>query len=389
MADQVKLEINFYSEDKASISLQTPMKQQRFGEIVLFCSFALRQMHNLGLNHPVTSSLAKALASNEDPRTPLTLLLGPPEFSLRTVGHSLKTDSDPMKNFVSADTVKIVSSSWRRGQKSFIAKLEIKNERALLQLDVKGFGMLGGGVNYYAPLSVGILLKYLALSRAGETDYLKSLSRAANRCGAAAQKYEITPTSQLFLAYQIARNAFSQKQRLQTQTNEKTSSPNWEAIEPIWYKWNNLEVPIRIQALCDEEAKETGSFLSTLVTWNMDKGNLGTEVGEAHKMGENVGKAVAMSMRASFMLGLEHGARDKKSPRTDQFISDQAKQALSMIQAASEPVNKLAIQLIGLLVASGTFSKREAEKYGEQLGSVIFRGMLGCFRVGLEYSSRL
>jgi hypothetical protein len=210
MVDQVKLEMNFYSKDKASISLQTRMKQQRFGEIILFCSFALRQMHNLGLNHPVTKSLAKALASNEDPRTPLTLLLGPPEYSLRNIGHSLRTDIDPMKNFVSADTVKIVRSSWRGGQKRFIATLEIKNERALLQLDVKGFGVLGGGVNYYAPLSVGILLKQLALSRSGETDYLKSLSRAANLCGKALGRVEITATSQLTLAYQVAKDTFSQ-----------------------------------------------------------------------------------------------------------------------------------------------------------------------------------
>ena len=389
MANHVKLEIDFYSEDKASISLKSQMKQQRFGEIVLFCSFTLRQMRNLGLNHPVTLSLAKALASNKDPCTPLTLLLGPPEYSVRDIGYSLRAGTDPMKNFVSVDTVKIVSSSWRSGKKRFIATLEIKDERALLQLDVKGFGMLGQGVNYYAPLSVGLLLKHMALSRAGETDYLNSLSRAANLCGEAAQKYEITPTSQLSLAYQTAKDAFSHQQKSEMVTNEETSSPSWEAIEPIWYKWNNLEVPDRIQYLCEQEARETENIITTLVTWNMDKGNLSTDVGAAQRIGENVGAAVATSMRASFMLGLEYGASDKKSPRTDEFISDQAKQALPMIRAAGEPANKLAVQLIGLLVASGTFSQSEAVKYGEQLGSVMFRGMVGCFRAGLDYAAYL
>jgi hypothetical protein len=208
--DQVKLEINFYSKDKASISLQSRMKQQQFGEIVLFCSFAFRQMRNIGLKHPMSLNLAEELLKNQDPSTPLILLLGPPKLTFMNIFSPLKRDiPDPLKNFISVDTVKLIPPTGRAGQKLFLATLDIDPGRALLHLDPKGFTLLGIGVNYYAPLSVGLLLRHLALSRPAEASFLKSLSRAANLCGKAVLEFEVTAVSQIFLAYQIAAKAIS------------------------------------------------------------------------------------------------------------------------------------------------------------------------------------
>jgi hypothetical protein len=210
MRNRFELQVEFYSKDEAAINIQSrsPAAELALGEILLFCSFALRQMHNLGTNHPVSLSLARALASNQDPRTPLTLFVGPPDFSFRDISLLPKDEvSDPLKNYVSLDAIKLVPFEEQHGEKRFLATLDVKSEHALLRLHGKGFDLLGRGVNYYGPVSVGLLFRHLALLHFEDGNYLGPLSQAARLCGEALLMGKISVLSQPVLAFQIAADA--------------------------------------------------------------------------------------------------------------------------------------------------------------------------------------
>lgn len=207
MRNRLDLQVEFYSKDEAAICIKsrTPPDELLFGEILLFCSFALRQMHNLGSKHPVTHSLATALASNQGARTPLTLFVGPPDFSFRDISFSLKDEvPDPLKNYVSLDDIKLVPFKEQPGEKRFLATLDFRSKRALLRLHPKGFGPLGRAVNYYAPVSVALLLRHLAFLQSRDPDYIRALSLAASLCGEAFLLGKATVVSQPVLAFEIA-----------------------------------------------------------------------------------------------------------------------------------------------------------------------------------------
>jgi len=207
MKDGIHLQVEFYSKDEAAIHIEsrTSANELLFSEVLLFCSFALRQLHNLGRKHPVTHSLATVLASTQDARTPLTLFVGPPDFSFRHSIFSLKDEPpDPLKNHVSVDEIKLVPFKERLGEKRFVAALGFRSKRALLRVHPKGFGRLGRGLNYYAPLSVGLLLRHLAFLDSRGPDYVRALALAARLCGEGFLVGKVTVASQPVLAFEIA-----------------------------------------------------------------------------------------------------------------------------------------------------------------------------------------
>lgn len=163
----------------------------------------------------------------------------------------------------------------------------------------------------------------------------------------------------------------------------------WRDIEPIWEKWTNLEIPQGVLALCEEASIITRDYLLKLNAINVDKGNLSTSIEKSFKRGEDLGQAMANSMRACFMLGLEYGDKDKDSLRTDDFVSQQAKLALPFLRAALQPITKYGSQLIGLLIKSRNLSMTNAEKLSEELGRTSLKSAAQSFRIGLEYSAKI
>lgn len=136
---------------------------------------------------------------------PLTLFVGPPDFSFRDISFSLKDEvPDPLKNYVSLDDIKLVPFKEQPGEKRFLATLDFRSKRALLRLHPKGFDPLGRGVNYYAPVSVGLLLRHLAFLQSRDPDYIRALSLAASLCGEAFLLGKVTLVSQPVLAFEIA-----------------------------------------------------------------------------------------------------------------------------------------------------------------------------------------
>jgi hypothetical protein len=210
MRKRFELQVEFYSKDEAAINIQSRAAPDElgFGEILLFCSFALRQLDNLGANHPVSLSLATALATIQDARTPLTLFVGPPDLSSRDIGPSLEGEvPEPPKYRVRIDGIKLIPLKEQPGQKRFLATLDFKSKRALLLLHPKGFDRHGRGINYYAPVSVGLLLRHLACLHQEDTSCLRRLCLAARRCGEAFLLGRVTVLSQPALAFGIAADA--------------------------------------------------------------------------------------------------------------------------------------------------------------------------------------
>ncbi|MFV2044551.1 MAG: hypothetical protein ACC700_15120 [Anaerolineales bacterium] len=109
-----------------------------------------------------------------------------------------------MDNIVSTEIVTLVPFRRQRGKKRFLGTLEFDSGRALFLLHPKGFNVMGEGVNYYAPLSVSVLLRHLSRVRSEDTTYQIQLGRIANACGNAILSGQVTTLSQPNLAVAIA-----------------------------------------------------------------------------------------------------------------------------------------------------------------------------------------
>jgi hypothetical protein len=208
----IDLSIDFFDEKNASIEIKNQSEKQcrHFGELLLFVCFALRQMHNLGLSNPVSQSMAEVLAFCGNPTRPLTLMVGPHELSLGEVIKELKKGSiKPPKRFISVNTIHIVTSPREKGKKRFMCKLEMENQQLRFRVRPTGLPLLGSGVIYYAPISIGILLKHLAEINSSNKDMLKALQNAAKFTGEIMRSGTVTALNQPALAFLTAARAFS------------------------------------------------------------------------------------------------------------------------------------------------------------------------------------
>lgn len=211
MAYKGRVEIDFYTTSRASIRVRiiSPAPLSRFGETLLFSSYALRQMHNLGIGHIVTTSLARSLVDITDCRVPIKLMLGPPALSKQDIQRALSS-SNPwaVARYVMSDEIQIVEKGFSRGKKRFDGTLKFTEHTSSFTLKVKGFGMMGEGVNYYVPLLIAILLNYLANRRRSDEEYLSALATVASKCGEAILSRQVSLRSQLTLPIEFNRLAW-------------------------------------------------------------------------------------------------------------------------------------------------------------------------------------
>ena len=71
----------------------------------------------------------------------------------------------------------------KTAEKRFTARVDNEGTIVYFTLDHHGFGPMGKGINYYVPVSIGILLNFMANEYKGEPDYISVLTDAAHRCG--------------------------------------------------------------------------------------------------------------------------------------------------------------------------------------------------------------
>lgn len=181
----MRVEIHFHQQDEVSVFLESGASgdQEKFGEVLLWCLYAIRTMVNLG-SGPISASLANLLSQAED----LVAVLSDHEH----VGE-----------------YRLVSYHGTPGRKRFEASLNFSDSKLRFTLNPIGFGVLGRGVGYYAPTSVLALLQHLCRRRASEPEHLNCLARAAQLCAAAWDSNRVTLMNQHQMALAIASSAMS------------------------------------------------------------------------------------------------------------------------------------------------------------------------------------
>ena len=199
-----------------------PADQATSTELLLFAMFTLRQLHNLGKN-PAAKSLAMLLSTR-------------------------------ISNLTSASEVdsycKVVIASGRtdNGEKLFAGDLQSGDGRALFQMHTKGFGFLGRGVNYYAPQSVLVLLKFLSKRRANNDGYLRQLFFIASKCGELKLSKRISSLNQPQLALGLTLES-SPKWEHRASSKAGLDTRTHKALEPLvtefWELFNEaMEIPV-------------------------------------------------------------------------------------------------------------------------------------------------
>ena len=182
---ELRLEIWFPQQDEVSVFLESAVvdpDEERFFETHLFTLFAARQLGNLGGSDPGALLLAEALTT-----------LG--EGAVRASVQERLGD------------VRLVPAAPSSGRKGFTAELQ-PGKRSLFKLKPHGFGLMGRGVGYYAPISVLALLASLLDRRSADEEYQGALGRAATYVGAAAHQGMLGITSQAEIATRLARGVW-------------------------------------------------------------------------------------------------------------------------------------------------------------------------------------
>ena len=153
------VEVHFHEQEKASIFHETNCvdNDERFAEIAVCTSYAIRMMSNLG-QHEVTDSLGSALQ------------IVPGLIAEVANGNH---PSSPA----------LIAYPGYKGRKRFIASLRINGSSSSFDFQAKGFGFFAKAVGYYGPTSVLTLYRYMASRRPTETEYLEVLSQSAVICG--------------------------------------------------------------------------------------------------------------------------------------------------------------------------------------------------------------
>jgi hypothetical protein len=199
----VQLRIDFYSKDEVSVWLDNqgwpPGLTAANGELFLFTWYTLRQFSNFG-NHPVSSILAVLLTTYGKETThqiaedryefpPADIM----RFLMDQEGQKIGIDYSTFKQQIMPKLPKLVT--YRSGgAKSFVVDIPPYTVK------LKGFGILGYQINYYAFHSVIALFGFLAKKHIRSEPFISRLSQVAARCGRGYLAREIPLGNQTTLA---------------------------------------------------------------------------------------------------------------------------------------------------------------------------------------------
>jgi hypothetical protein len=178
MAGEMKLEV-WFPDQQPAVSLASSLDgtdDARFHEVCLFALFAARQITNLGRGDVDGLSLAQQLMA-VDVHEPLSSL----EVALSGDITSWMMGRGVAPEFASK-AMRFDRRSNRRSAKGFAAFYR-PQAKAFFRLDTHGFGILSGGVGYYAPASVFAALAFLLGRRAEDVVYQQGLVLSAQYVG--------------------------------------------------------------------------------------------------------------------------------------------------------------------------------------------------------------
>ena len=226
----MKLQVNFYSETEFSVEtlydrVYQPEKEQEV-DLFIFACFSLRQFRNLGYSFVsdalastlMKSSVVSMIASNDERLTDGISLLRDAELYRRKIEKlDFRTQStvimevlidvvhNPRTTVLSRDIVanfpQLVPNRGD-GEKRFIA------EFPPFLFYVKGFGIFGEAVEYYAFHSTVGLIKYYSKKYADNERFIAQLEKVADSCARQYLDDKIT-LDQASLAMQIVKDVVS------------------------------------------------------------------------------------------------------------------------------------------------------------------------------------
>jgi len=180
---EVGAEIHFHQQDEASVFLESDAggNEGKFGEVLLFCCLAIRQMVNFGKD-PAAFAIARLL-----------------EYASSAL--------NKLADHQSPDEAKLVEYKGSPGRKRFMARVTCTDDKLGFVLKPKGFGLLGRGLGYYGPNSVTLILKYLARKRNSDDDFINRLAAAAAMCAQVYRQGQVSPATQPQIAMMVAATA--------------------------------------------------------------------------------------------------------------------------------------------------------------------------------------
>ncbi len=238
MIENLHFEIHFHTQYSATAQVKTEArgKQSVFLQVLLFCELATRQLLNLHSN-PVSNSLALILAgigtgggSYGDYWQLMTKLKNETDIasclpfiaalkvdisklvalipSLAIYRAVNKMGNEEIARQICPEVARVEAHQGIQGRKRFLADLEYRSAQSVnFQMEPKGFGFLGQGVNYYTPMSVVLAFNFLHSPhdnmKEDDIPSWRRLADAANRSGNAFLQGEITTLSQVTLPLEI------------------------------------------------------------------------------------------------------------------------------------------------------------------------------------------
>lgn len=190
----IEFHIDFYDETTASIAVNPKSGgfPEGFLELFVFSTYVLRQAHNIGQKHLISVALGNTLSRVEKSRDALVLMVANPKLDIEHPAIELSTS-----------VIRLVSRSRRKALKGFGGEVRRGGGAIQFILNLQGFNVLGLGINYYVPVSVGLLLNHLAMQPIANW-FEVALSKAANQCGDIILHQEITMQNQMPLAQAIS-----------------------------------------------------------------------------------------------------------------------------------------------------------------------------------------
>lgn len=239
MSCQMTFQLHFYNEHNASAVLQTQRSKfmQGYCELVLFSCITLRQLHNLRGNR-VSVALAEILSTmyssfggagavflnlmtnNNDQDLaryyiPFIAALGydiselvglMPTLAMYRAATNI--DNEQLAREICPNIAQVREYSGVSGRKKFIASLSLSGDKKLkFNLKPVGFGLLGRGINYYAPMSVILTFKYLQSLWDGDEEqsskFRSNLILVADKCANTFLQGNVSSYSQSSLPIEI------------------------------------------------------------------------------------------------------------------------------------------------------------------------------------------
>jgi hypothetical protein len=205
-----RLEIHFHDQERVSVILETTGgPDEKFGELTLFAAYACRQLSSLGR--------------------------GETSIQLASLLDAAGSDLEALIGYRNQAGARLVDYAGAPGRKRFESRLRLTDEKYRFDMHAKGFGILGRGAGYYAPVSVSLLLQYLVERRLLDREFLGALALVTQNCARAFVTRELTIPSQSRVSLSAATLAAIQFKLLEREANgsiEKSADATWSEFDP-------------------------------------------------------------------------------------------------------------------------------------------------------------